>query len=244
MSNEKKKRSIFITGTGTGVGKTVVAAGIAAAMRVRDINVGVMKPLHTGCRVDKGRLVAEDSLFLARAAASDDPEGLITPFMFSEPAAPYAAAREHDIVIDVSKIADCFNELCRRHDYVIVEGIGGVLVPITRDTYVADLIKMLNIPVILVTRPDLGSINHTMLSIHCLKTKKINFSGIVISNPKKGSGNFAEKTFQDTIEALTDIPVLGTLPYITDINMRLFSDPMKLPDLFFKIAETLFDIRR
>ena len=219
MSNEKKKRSIFITGTDTGVGKTVVAAGIAAAMRFRGIHVGVMKPVHTGCRIAKGRLIPEDSLFLARAAASDDPLELITPFMFREPAAPYAAAKEHNMIIDVGKITDCFNELCRRHDYVIVEGIGGVLVPVTRDFYVADLIMMLNIPVILVTIPDLGSINHTMLSVQCLRTKKIHLSGIVISNCKDGGGNFAEKTFQDTIETLSDIPVLGILPYITDLNM-------------------------
>ena len=242
MSNEKKKRSIFITGTDTGVGKTVVAAGIAAAMRVRSINVGVMKPVHTGCRIIKGKLRPEDSLLLARAAASDDPEELITPFMFRESAAPYAAAKEHTMVIDIGKITDCLNELCIRHDYVIVEGIGGVLVPVTREFYVADLIKRLNIPLILVTRPDLGSINHTMLSIHCLKTKKIHLSGIVVSNCKKGRGNFAEKTFQDTIETLSDIPVLGTLPYITDLNTRLFSDTMKFPDLFLKIADTLFDI--
>ncbi|MCC6544457.1 MAG: dethiobiotin synthase [Nitrospirae bacterium] len=242
MSKGEKTRGIFITGTGTGVGKTVVAAGIAAALRVRDISVGVMKPVHTGCMLDNERLVPEDSLFLARAAGSKDSEELITPFMFKEPAAPYAAAREHNIVIDINKIADCFNELCRRHDYVIVEGIGGVLVPVTKDFFVADLIKLLNIPVILVTRPDLGSINHTMLSIHCLKTKKINLSGIVISNCRAGSGNFAEKTFQDTIETLSDIPVIGTLPYITDLNMLICSDAMKSPDLFLKIADTLFDI--
>jgi len=237
-----KKRGIFVTGTDTGVGKTVVAAGIAAALRARGINVGVMKPVHTGCTIIKGKLRPEDSLLLARAAASDDPEELITPFMFRESAAPYAAAKEHNMVIDVGKITDCFNELCRRHDYVIVEGIGGVLVPVTREFYVADLIKRLNIPVILVTRPDLGSINHTMLSIHCMKTKKIHSGGIVISNCKKGRGNFAERTFQDSIETLSDIPVFGTLPYITDLNMRFYSDTMKLPDLFLKIADTLFDI--
>src|SRR3990172_10839643 len=225
-----KKRGIFVTGTDTGVGKTVVTAGIAAALRARGINVGVMKPVHTGCTIIKGKLRPEDSLLLARAAASNDPEELMTPYMFRESAAPYAAAKEHNMVIDIGKITDCFNELCRRHDYVIVEGIGGVLVPVTREFYVADLIKRLNIPLILVTRPDLGSINHTLLSIHCLKTKKINLSGIIISNCKKGSRNFAEKTFQDSIETLTDIPVLGTLPYITNCSTRILSDTMKFPD--------------
>lgn len=235
-------QAIFITGTDTGVGKTVVAAGIAAAMRYRGANVGVMKPVHTGCRIIKGKMIPEDSILLARAASSDDPAGLVTPYMFREPAAPYAAAKAHNMIIDVGKITDCFNEICRRHDYVIVEGIGGVLVPLTRDFYVADLIKRLDIPVILVARPDLGSINHTMLSIHCLKTKKTDLSGIIISNCKKGRGNFAEKTFQDSIENLTDVPVLGTLPYLPDSGIRLFSDTMKVPDLFLKVADAFFDI--
>src|SRR3990172_2372740 len=237
-----KKRGIFVTGTDTGVGKTVVTAGIAAALRARGINVGVMKPVHTGCTIIKGKLRPEDSLLLARAAASNDPEELMTPYMFRESAAPYAAAKEHNMVIDIGKITDCFNEICIRHDYVIVEGIGGVLVPLTRDFYVADLIKRLDIPALLVTRPDLGSINHTMLSIHCLKTKKTDLSGIVISNCKKGRGNFAEKTFQDSIEALSGVPVLGTLPYLADLGFRLSSGTMKVPDLFFKVADALFDI--
>ena len=242
MNKNNKTKAIFITGTDTGVGKTIVAAGIAAAMRVRGANVGVMKPVHTGCRIIKGKMRPEDSLLLARAASSDDPAEMITPYMFREPAAPYAAAKAYNMVIDIGKITDCFNEICRRHDYAIVEGIGGVLVPLTRDFYVADLIKRLNIPVVLVTRPDLGSINHTMLSIHCLKTKKTDLSGIIISNCKKGRGNFAEKTFQDSIEALSDVPVLGTLPYLADSGIRLYSDTMKVPDLFFKVADALFDI--
>ncbi len=242
MNDAKKGIGIFVTGTDTGVGKTVVAAGIAAALRIRNYSVGVMKPVHTGCRIYKGQLRPDDSIFLTRAALSDDPEELITPFKFREPAAPYVAAKEHNMVIDIDKIADCFSELCRRHDYVIVEGIGGILVPVTRDFYVADLIKRLNIPVVLVTRPDLGSINHTLLSIHCLKTKEISIHGIVISNGRKGRGNFAEKTFQKSIEALSDIPVIGTLPYMPDVNIRLLSDAMKFPDLFLEIADTLLDI--
>lgn len=239
---KEKNHGIFVTGTDTGVGKTVVAAGIAAAMRARSIHVGVMKPLHTGCRIVKGKLRPDDSLLLARAAASDDPVELITPFMFREPAAPYAAAKKHHLVINTGKITDGFNELCRRHDYVIVEGIGGVLVPVTGNCYVADLIKNLKIPALLVTRPDLGSINHTMLSISCLKTKKIHLSGIVISKCTKGRGSFAEKTFQDTIETLSGIPVLGTIPYITGFNNRHFSNALNLPDPFLKLADTLLDI--
>lgn len=238
-----KNRGIFVTGTDTGVGKTVVAAGIAAAMKLRGVNAGVMKPVHTGCRVHKGKLIPEDSLFLARAASSDDPAELITPYMFREAAAPYVAARAHNRIIDSDLITECFHELCRRHDYMIVEGIGGVLVPLTEDFYIADLIKRLRVPVILTTRPDLGTINHTMLSISCLKAMKIDLAGIVISHRKKGRGGFAEKTFQETIETLSGIPVLAEIPYMDGLNKRLSSDVPDLPDPFLKLADALPDIR-
>ncbi len=118
--NKKKAKGIFITGTDTGVGKTIVAAGIAAAMKKRGINVGVMKPVHTGCKTRKGKLIPEDSLLLARAASSDDPIELITPYMFREPVAPYVAAIENKAAIDIDTIIYSFNELRKRHDFVSV----------------------------------------------------------------------------------------------------------------------------
>ena len=240
--NKKKTKGIFITGTDTGVGKTIVAAGIAAAMKKRGINVGVMKPVHTGCKIRKGKLIPEDSLLLAGAALSDDPIEIITPYMFREPVAPYVAAIENKVAIDIDTIIDSFNELCKRHDFVIVEGIGGVLVPVAKDFYIADLIKILRIPVIIVTRPDLGTINHTLLTISLLKNKLIPINGIVICNGKKGNSNPAVKTCQKTIESLTDIRVIATIPFTHNLKDRLLPGNLNLPHPFLKLADTLFDI--
>ncbi len=237
-----RNHGIFVTGTDTGVGKTVVAAGIAAAMKKRGINIGVMKPVHTGCRVIKGKLRPDDSIILENAASSGDPADLITPFMFREPASPLTAAKQTDTLIDINRITECFCKLRRMHDYMIVEGIGGVLVPVSRDFSVADLIRRFKLPVLLVTGPYLGSVNHTMLSLFCLKAMKIPVRGIVINNCKKGGGTLAEKTFADSISDLSGISVTGTLPYIPGVEKRLVSGTIKLPDHFLKLADSLLDI--
>lgn len=207
-------RGIFITGTDTGVGKTFVAAGIAAALKVRGVDVGVMKPIHTGCKTRRGRLIPEDSLSLAISASVDDPIELITPYAFKQPVAPYVASEKNGVPIDIKKIIGSFKTLCRRHKYMIVEGIGGVLVPITENFYVADLIKRLNIPAIVVTRPGLGTINHTMLTLDYLKEKNIPLMGLIINYSREGRNTPAEKTCAETLKKLSGVPVIGIIPHI------------------------------
>lgn len=228
---------IFITGTDTGVGKTMVAAGIAAALRARSINVGVMKPIHTGCKTRNGKVIPEDSLLLAKAARVDDPIELITPFTFKEPVAPFVAAIENNVRIDINRITKSFKALCERHEYMIVEGIGGLLVPITRNFYVADLIKRLDIPAIIVTRSGLGTINHTMLTINCLKERKIPLRGIVINYSDKKKNTLAEKGCRETIERLSGIPVLDIIPYMS-------KDKTTGLNPFLKLAISLFNLSR
>jgi len=216
-------QGIFITGTDTGVGKTFIAAGIASALKRQGINVGVMKPAHTGCKVKNGLLIPSDSITLAMAAAVNDPMDLITPYMFKEPVAPYIAAKENNKRINPARIIKSFEKLCERHDYMVVEGIGGVLVPITRNFYVADLIKIFNIPALIVTRPCLGTINHTILTINCLNERGIPIKGIVINYSKKEKTSLAIKCAPDIIEKLSQIPVIGLISYRYKKNL-LFSN--------------------
>lgn len=208
--------SVFITGTDTGVGKTFVAAGIAAALRERGIRAGVMKPIHTGCKARRGALIPEDSIQLAKSARVNDSLELITPYIFKEPVAPYVAAMNTHARFSMNRIIKSFRILSKRHEYMIIEGIGGVLVPITEDFYVADMIKRLKTPVLIITRPNLGTINHTMLTIHCLRERKIPIKGIVINYSIKGRKTLAEKTLPETIERLSGIPVLGIIPYMSE----------------------------
>ena len=229
-------KGIFITGTDTNVGKTFVAAGIASALKERGINVGVMKPIHTGCKKRKGILIPEDSIRLAKSAGVTDPLELITPYTFIEPAAPSVAAMEEKILINIDRILNAFKTLSEQHEYMIVEGIGGVLVPITRNFFVADLIKRLQMPALIVARPGLGTINHTMLTINCLKNRKIPIKGIVINYSKKGKNNLIEKRCHETIEALSRTPVIGVIPYMSE-DRETGLNP------FLKLANSLLNIR-
>lgn len=230
-------KGIFVTGTDTGVGKTFVAAGIAAALRRRGIDIGVMKPVHTGCRTRQGRLIPEDTVRLIRSAGVDDPIGLVTPYAFKEAVAPHVAALKNGVDIDIGKLLRSCRKLGSKHDYIIVEGIGGLLVPITKGFYVADLIKRLQLPALIVTRPGLGTINHTLLTVNCLKGKKIPIVGIVINYRNQGKDTLAEKTAPETLEKLSGVSVLGTIPWISEKNgAGLYP--------FLKLSDRLFDISR
>lgn len=222
---------IFITATDTGVGKTFVSAGIASALKNRGINTGVMKPVHTGCRQKSGKLIPEDTLYLMKAASIDDPIELVTPYMFREPVAPSVAAEKTNTVISVEKIIKSYKALCRHHEYMIVEGIGGIMVPIKNGIYVADLIKKLDLPAIIITRPDLGTINHTLLTIDYMKNRKIQIKGVVINHTTKRKKTLAEKTCSGTIEKHSGIAVIGVIPFLTGVdplNHKSFEDILKL----------------
>jgi len=119
---------------------------------------------------------------------------------------------------------------------MIVEGIGGVLVPITQNFYVADLIKRLRLPAIVVTRPGLGTINHTILTINCLRERKIPIKGIVVNYSLKEKGTLSEKRGPETIGRLSRVPILGIIPYLSK-GIPAGANP------FLKLADSLFDIR-
>ncbi len=207
------QRGIFITGTDTGVGKTYVAAGIAAALRAQGANVGVMKPVETGCRLRSGRLIPADAVNLFRAAGSNDPIALINPYRLRKPLAPSVAARLEGKRILVSRIMHAYRTLLRRHDFMIIEGAGGIMVPLTRNYLFLDLARSIGLPVVIVARPGLGTINHTLLTIEVLRERGISTAGVVLNQTNKKRPGLAEETNPGVIEKITQVPVLGTVPY-------------------------------
>ena len=204
---------IFITGTDTGVGKTYVARGIAAALRAQGVNVGVMKPVETGCAKRAGSLVPSDAMALMKAAGTDDSLSLVNPYRFGKPLAPLTAAELEGKRIDPDKILAAYRALSRKHDYLIVEGAGGVMVPLLRKYLYIDLIEALNLPVMIVARPGLGTINHTLLTIEALRSRGVNIAGIVINYTQNGKHGLAEKTNPTIIEELSGVKLLGVIPY-------------------------------
>jgi len=152
-----RPKGIFITGTDTGVGKTIVAAGIARYLHDRGIRVGVLKPVTSGALEADGRLVSEDAELLRWAARSTAPAGDTAPYVLRDPLAPSEAARRDGVAISRNRIREAFDRLAGRHDFLIVEGAGGLLVPLADDLLVADLAKHLELPLLIVARPDLGT---------------------------------------------------------------------------------------
>src|SRR3989339_495513 len=190
--------SLFVTGTDTGVGKTYVTILLAKHLMLKGFDVGIMKPISTGSKKD------DDARLLKKTLNLKDPLRLINPIHLKLPLAPYAAAKLLKKRLNLKKIFTAFEKLKKHHDIVIVEGIGGVLVPILKDYFVADLIKDMGISALIVARPGLGTINHTLLTIEALKARKIKIAGIVIN--KYTGKTLSEKTNAEAFFEISEIP--------------------------------------
>ena len=204
-------RGIFVTGTDTGVGKTIVAATLARLLRINGIRVGVMKPVTSGCRVVDDELVSDDALLLCQAAGvvcSDDN----AIYRLSEALAPAEAARLDGVRIDLDRIKGAFDRLSADCDYLIVEGAGGLMVPLSGGLLIADLALLLGFPLLVVSRPTLGTINHTVLTCYAAGQMGLTVAGVIINGMPADPG-LAEKGAPHQIGSLCGSPVLGVWPY-------------------------------
>lgn len=211
-------KGLFITGTDTGVGKTVISGAIIAALRSRGINAGAMKPLETGCLTLGKSLQPSDGAFLKSIAQMDDPLNRITPLCFESPLAPLVASEIEGREIDLRRIRTNFKRLTEKYEALIVEGIGGLLVPVKRDYFVLDLAKELGFPIVIVARASLGTLNHTLLTVNYAIKEGLNIAGIIINFSRPPEGNIAESTNPHAIQQLTDIPLIGIFPYLKNLE--------------------------
>jgi dethiobiotin synthetase len=208
---DRKSPGLFITGTDTGVGKTIVTAAIATAFKVCGIDAGVMKPIATGLAENSTRLSDPD--WLMSVTGVQDSSDLIAPYRFLIPAAPLVAAAQTGRPIDPMRILEALQTLLPKHDCVVVEGIGGVLVPITPGLFVADLIKQLNLPALVVARTGLGSINHTLLTLECLRNRGVPLLGLIFNRPAHPATDADLSETVPTIRQLSGLRTFGELPY-------------------------------
>ena len=206
------RRGVFITGTDTGVGKTVIAGGLARLLCNMGINVGVMKPVETGGEYKKGRLVGKDAEYLIRMSKTQDAYSHINPYILKHPLAPYAAAKLEGKRIHKKKILTSFRNLTDKHDFLIVEGCGGFLVPITSTYMVSDLAVDMKLPVIIVAKAGLGTINHTLLTLDHARRAGLKVIGVIINKTGRNI-QMSEKTNPQVIEAFGRAPILGVIPY-------------------------------
>ena len=213
------KHGIFITATDTGVGKTVVTAALAVALRKRGYAVGVMKPIETG--VPSSADDESDAARLRAAARSSDALTEIRPYVFRLPVAPPSAARAEGTTVRVATIMRTFRILQSRHAVLLVEGVGGVHVPITSSLDVADLIYRMKFPAIVVGQSGLGGINHALLTLHALRRRKIPIVALVLNQPRPvhtKTARVQERTTVTLLCRLAKVPVVGPLPYSPSIN--------------------------
>lgn len=211
-------RGIFITGTDTGIGKTVVAAGLAMTLKRRGLRVGVMKPIATGCEGD-GRLVSTDAVYLFEAAENEYAP-LTSPVRFKNPVAPSIAAIYEQKEVDLNQVRSAFRELQRYYDFIIVEGIGGMLVPIKKNYLVANMIREMGLPLVIVSHVSLGAINHTLLTVDAALMRGFLIRGIIFNRAPVVNYSLAELTNPRVIHELTGLPVLGTLPEIEEVSVE------------------------
>jgi len=204
---KRKYRGLFITGTDTGVGKTIVAASLVASLRHSGFDMGVMKPIETGFS-----LRSSDAVFLKKIAAVKDSLDSICPYRLKHPLSPFTAAKMENVSIGFERIARAYEELLQNHRALLVEGAGGLLVPITREKMMADLALYLKLPVLIVSRTGLGTINHTLLSVEAARKRGVEVAGVIFNHlgPRRG---LAEKTNPSVIRHFLDVPILGEIPY-------------------------------
>ena len=207
--------SIFITGTDTDVGKTYVATGLAVTLRKMKIDVGVMKPFAAGTAQKTG-FKSEDVEILANAAQVNDPEMLLNPQFFPIVASPYTALKNLKIKPNIKLILNRFKKLSKLHSMLLVEGMGGIMTPILQDYFVTNLIKDMKLPTIIVTRTKIGTVNHTVMTCKMCEKYKIPVKGIIINNFDTNGYNVKE--LKRDLENLTNIQVLGSIPFIDDMS--------------------------
>ena len=213
-------KPLFVTATDTDIGKTYVCAGLAYALKKMDIDVGIMKPFACGDKQKTG-FSSNDLTILANAAMVDDAEDIINPFFFPIPASPYTAAKNLGVKIDVKHVMECFRKLDEIHDIVLVEGIGGIMTPILKDYAIIDLIKDLMANTIIVTSSKIGTVNHTVLTCNMCKNMNIPIKGLIINN--FDSTGYPIPELERDLNALTDLPVLCSLPHMKKFNLSNYS---------------------
>lgn len=207
-------KGVFVTGTDTGVGKTVVAAGLLRALRDAGMDAVPMKPVQTGVASENGRLVSSDLEFCLEVgglSATPDDRELMCPYRFEAPCSPHLAAQIAGTPIDLKTLVDSFEKLQAKHDAVVVEGAGGVLVPINESETMLDLMRALSLPVLLVGRAGLGTINHALLSLGELRRAGLNVAGVILNSIEPVGEEFIVRSNVETIERFGEVRVLGVL---------------------------------
>ncbi|MGH7213429.1 MAG: dethiobiotin synthase [Tepidisphaeraceae bacterium] len=203
---------LLVTGTDTGVGKTIIAGAIADWFRRQGRRVAVCKPVATGCVKRREGLVSEDAEFLAHCADARQSLDVICPVRYAEPLAPAVAAERAGAPVDWAGVQRSLDVMGRESDIIVVEGVGGVMVPMDPTHTFLDVATWLKLPAVVVARAGLGTINHTLLTVNALRGAGVTVAGVVVNRYPAEAPSVAEETNPGTIEKWGKAPVLCVVP--------------------------------
>ncbi len=206
---------VFVVGTDTGVGKTVVAGGLSRALRRRGVDVDVCKPVESGGR--------GDAEFLAEAVGSSTED--VCPWFLEHPLAPEVAAEVEDVDLRYDEVLDEVSSRVDASEFKVVEGAGGLRVPLADDREIADLVADVELPALVVARPSLGTLNHTALTVEALRRRDVEVAGVVLSG-YPDAPDLAEDTNPDVIRGMNDVEV-RCLPRLEEVSVEFAADAVE-----------------
>jgi len=201
--------AVFITGTDTDVGKTIATLSLAFVLRQQGYTVGIMKPIQCS---------GEDAAFLKSSLDIDDEYNLINPYFSDKPLSPHIVFLDHKEQIDIDQIKNNLNILNSKYDFVLVEGAGGLMVPIKADYLMLNLIKDLSLDLIIVSRLGLGTINHSLLTINIARLNGVAILGLIFNQEHKNIAPILKETNPKAVKEFGDVSVLGKIPYLDDFR--------------------------
>jgi dethiobiotin synthetase len=219
-------QGFFITGTDTGVGKTVTTACLLSLYRKHRLNVGVMKPIETGVDPECSSSANSDAKFLLEVCQSSDPLSEVCPVQLKTAASPFQAAKIDNRAIDIDRIINSFHQLSDKYDNLLVVGVGGLLVPLKPEYLVCDLIRDLGLPLLVVGRNTLGTLNHTLLTLRAAEQAGIAIRGVILNRTEPEENNAIESGHAGIITEFSGIPMLGEIPFLGQISEKSFSDEL------------------
>jgi dethiobiotin synthetase len=225
---------VFVTGTDTGVGKTEISLGLMAALQQRGLSVLGMKPVASDGRVGEHGLRCEDAVRLRDQGSVTAPYESVNPYAFEPPIAPHIAAGEAGVEVELSRIREAYRELSEQADWVVVEGVGGWLVPLGPSLAVCDLPRALDIPVVLVIGLRLGCLNHSLLTVEAIRSHGLRLAGWVanLMDPEM----LARDRNIATLAALIDAPCLGVVAWLQQPRPELVAAHLTVDPLLRSVV--------
>jgi dethiobiotin synthase len=232
--------SVFITGTDTGVGKTVLTSAVLSILRRAGVDAVPMKPVQTGCTERAGVRRIPDLDFLLQVSGcpvDEEERAWMAPYAYEPACSPHLAARLAGDTVSLDQVVEAFRALERRHDFVAVEGAGGLMVPLNEGELMLDLIRRLELPVLVAARTGWGTLNHTLLTLFALRAAGIEPAGVVFSGLHPGPLSYLEKDNLDAVRTYGRTAVAGPLPYLPELETAV--EGIMDPDRFFRAVEPL-----